>query len=171
MYQSFRRDAAVLLMLSAGAGSIAGPVAPATEPQAFVLAATEMGLLEVESARVAMNASTNSSVKTFADRMITDHEKTDAELAVIARQRSITVPTQLDAEHAKKLQSLRDKSIAQFDAAYAGQVVERQARVVALFRANVANTDAELAAYASRTLPVLQEHQRLADSLKHSLDR
>ena len=91
--------------------------------------------------------------------------------AAIARQRSITVPTQLDAEHAKKLQSLRDKSIAEFDAAYAGQVVERQARVVALFRANVANTDAELAAYASRTLPVLQEHQRLADSLKHSLDR
>jgi putative membrane protein len=160
----------VLLMLGALPCGPATAGAP-TEPQAFVLAATEAGLLEVESARVAMNASTSSAVKTFADRMITDHEKSDAELAVLAKQKSITVPTELDAERTKMLQSLREKSIAEFDAAYAGQVVEQHARAVELFRANLTSTDAELAAYAARTLPVLQEHQRLADSLKASLKK
>ncbi len=78
MYQAIRRHAPVLLMLGALPCGAAPAVAPPAQPQAFVLAATEAGLLEVEAARVAMNASTNSAVKTFADRMITDHEKADA---------------------------------------------------------------------------------------------
>jgi putative membrane protein len=162
------RDSAVFFL----AGALICSPAPAgepTQPQAFVLAATEAGLMEVESARVAMNASTDARVKDFADRMITDHEKADAELAVIAKKKSITVPTQLDAERTKKLQWLRDKSVGEFDAAYAEQVVERHARTVELFRANAANADAELAAYVTRTLPVLLEHKRLADTLKGSL--
>lgn len=170
MYQAIRSDAVVLLMLGALPGSVLAAAVP-VEPQAFVLAATEAGLMEVESARVAMNASTSSAVKSFADRMITDHERSDAELAAIAKKKSITVPTQLDAARTKQLQSLRDKSIGEFDAAYADQVVARHAQAVELFRANVTNTDAELAAYAARTLPLLQEHQRLADSLKGGLGK
>ena len=169
MYRIIRRDAILLFMLGVLPGVV--PAAAAVEPQSFVLAATEAGLMEVESARVAMNASTNPAVKTFADRMITDHEKTDAELAVIAKKKSITVPTQLDAERTRKLQQLRDKSIEEFDAAYVGQLVERQARTLELFQSNAANADAELRAYAMRMLPVLREHKRLADALQGSLGR
>lgn len=170
MYQAIRCGAVVLLMLGALPGSVLAAAAP-VEPQAFVLAATEAGLMEVESARVAINASTSSAVKSFADRMISDHEKTDAELAVIAKKKGITVPTQLDAQRTRQLQSLRDKSVGEFDAAYAEQVLERQARTVELFRANVASADAELAAYAARTLPLMQQHQRMADSLKSGLSK
>jgi putative membrane protein len=171
MYQLRRCDGAMVLALVAALCATAPAAGPATEPQSFVLAATEAGLLEVEAARVAMNASTNSAVKSFADRVISDHGKFDAELAVIAKQKSITVPTQLDADRTKKLQWLRDRSIAEFDAAYAAQVVERYARTVDLFRANVVNGDAELAAYAARTLPLLEQHRRLADSLKKDLGK
>ncbi len=38
-----------------------------------VQAATQAALMEIEAGKLAMNASTNSDVKTFADRMITDH--------------------------------------------------------------------------------------------------
>lgn len=170
MFQRLRCDALVLLMLGALPG-VSGAAAPPPEPQSFVLAATEAGLLEVESARVAMNASTNAAVKTYADRVLTDHGKVDAELAVMAKQKSITVPTELDAARSSALQSLRDKSIAEFDAAYVQQVLQRQARTLELFRANLANGDAELAAYAARTLPLLQEHLRLARQLQASLGK
>jgi len=171
MYQGLRRDAMVVLLMLAALPCGLARAGVSTDPQAFVLAATEAGLMEVESARVAMNASTRSGVKEFADRMIADHEKIDAELAVLAKKKSITVPTQLDAERTRQLQSLREKSIAEFDAAYAAQVAEQHAHALELFRANVANPDAELAAYAARTLPLLQEHKRLADGLKGSVGK
>lgn len=148
---------------------VAAVAAPPTEPATFVQAATQAGLLEVASARVAMNASTNPDVKDFADRMITDHEKANAELAVIAKLKSLTVPTEVDGGQAKALKELREKSAQEFDAAYVAQAVRDHARALELFQANVRNKDAELAAFAAKTLPLLEEHKRMADALRAGL--
>jgi putative membrane protein len=170
MYQSFRSAASVLVML--GAIAVAAPAsAAAPDPAAFVQAATQAAMLEIEAGKVAMNASTNSDVKTFADRMITDYGRSSAELAVIAKKKSFNVPTELDAGHAKILQELRGKSAKEFDAAYAALMVEHHARAVALFEAHAHNPDSELAAYVELTLPVLKQHQLLADGLKAGLKK
>lgn len=165
MHQLIQRASLALLVMSALPGIAAVPEAAPTEPRAFVTAATQAGLMEIEAGRMAMNASTNPVVKDFADRMITDHQKAGAELAVIARRKSFTVPTELDEQHAKSLKSLRDKSAQDFDAAYAAQMSRDHAQAVALFQANTASPDSELAAFATKTLPVLKEHKRLADRL------
>jgi putative membrane protein len=155
-------------------GAIAAPAPaspPPSEPAAFVQAATQAGLMEIEAGKLAMNVSTNPDVKTFADRMITDHGRASAELAVIAKKKSITVPTDLDLVHVRTLKGLRGKSARDFEAAYAAQMVEEHAGAVQLFEANAGNRDSELAAFVELTLPVLREHKRLADQLKASLKK
>lgn len=169
MYQLFKGAASMLVML--GAVALATPAAAAPDPAAFVQAATQAAMLEIEAGKVAMNASTNSDVKSFADRMITDHGRSSAELAVIAKKKSFNVPTELDAGHAKVLKDLREKSAKEFDAAYAELLVEQQAKAVALFEANAHNADDELAAYVELTLPVLKEHKLMADKLKAGLKK
>lgn len=164
MHQLIQRASLALLVMSAVPGIAAQEAAP-TEPRAFVSAATQAGLLEIAAGRVAMNASTNPVIKDFADRMITDHQKAGAELAAIARQKSFTVPTELDEQRAQLLKSLREKSTQDFDAAYAAQMSRHHAQAVALFQANTASPDSELAAFATKTLPVLKQHKRLADRL------
>jgi putative membrane protein len=170
MFRIFKRGPGVPVMLGAMlfAASLATPAATA-DPGAFVQAATQAAMLEIEAGKVAMNASTNADVKTFADRMITDHGRSSSELAVIAKKKSLNVPTELDATHARALRALREKSAREFDAAYAGLIVEHHARAVALFEANAHNADSELAAYVELTLPVLKEHQVLTANLKASL--
>lgn len=162
-----------LIVLSAVVPAIAFAARPAapppSEPAAFVQAAAQTGLLELEAARVAMNASGNPAVKSFADRMIVDHEKANAELFAIAKARSIPVPVELDAEGARKLKALRDKSPKDFDAAYAAQMLDDHAAAVALFEANISSPDGELAAFVGRTLPVLEQHHHLAENLKINL--
>lgn len=154
-----------------GALLCAGALAAPAEPSAFVQSATQGALLEIEAGKLAMNVSTNPAVKTFADRMITEHGRASAELAVIAKKKSISVPTDLDMAHARVLKALREKSAKDFDAAYAAQMVDDHAKALQLFEANATNKDGELAAFVELTLPVLREHQRQAESLKASVKK
>jgi putative membrane protein len=152
------------------AASLPAPAAAAAQdPAAFVQAATQAAMLEIEAGKVAMNASTNADVKTFADRMITDHGRSSGELAVMARKKGLNVPTELDAAHARELKELRGKSAKEFDAAYAALMARHHAKALALFEANAHNADRELAAHVELTLPVLKEHRALTDNLKASL--
>jgi len=60
---------------------------------------------------------------------------------------------------------LSAKSGAEFDAAYAQHMAEGHAKAVELFEAESKATDSDLAAFASKTLPTLNEHKQLADRL------
>jgi putative membrane protein len=142
---------------------------PPAEPAAFVQAAFQAGMLELEASRVAVNASSNASVKSFADRIIVDHEKANTELAALAKAKSIPLPTALDAEATRKLQALRDKPARDFDAAYATQMLDDHTAAVALFQANISSPDGELAAFVGRTLPVLEHHRHEAENLRINL--
>jgi len=169
MYQWIRR--ALIPVIVAGT-ALSGPslgAEPPAEATAFVNAAAQAGLMEVQAAKLALNASASAAVKTFATRMVADHEKIHAELAAIAKAKQIPVPGTLDADHAKRVTSLRGLTGTSFDTAYAMQMVDDHAKAVELFQANVSQPDGELAAFAGKTLAVLQEHKRLADNLKANL--
>jgi putative membrane protein len=171
MHPSIQRSAryAMLAVIACSAAVTQASSSTPTEPAAFVQAASQAGMMEIEAGKLAMNVSTNADVKTFADRMITEHGRASAELAVIAKKKSFTVPTDLNVAHARVLKELREKSAKDFDAAYAAQMVEDHTRVVQLFEANTANKDSELAAFVELSLPVLREHKQLAEALKASL--
>ncbi len=139
--------------------------------QGFVTKAAQAGLAEVELARYAGANSRSDAVKYFSARMVTDHTKANEELASIAKPRGLTVPMQLDGEHAKAVQELKGKSAGELDAAYAKHMVMDHDKAVSLFEANSANSDAEVAAFARKTLPTLQEHKRLARELDAKVNK
>ena len=161
--------AAVLLLFAFSAEAIGA--APQTEAGPFVASATQAGLMEIEAARLALEKSGNADVRGFATRMIAEHGKANEELKAIATRKGIPVPATLDAEHTKMLKPLRDASAKAFDKAYATRMVADHAAAVELFQANVVHPDSELAAFAGKTLPQLQEHKRLADNLRANLGK
>ena len=169
MYHWIRRGLFPLMMLGMAFSGAALGAAPPAEATAFVNAAAQAGLMEVQAAKLARSISTNEAVKTFAARMITDHERIHAELAAVAKPKQIPIPATLDVEHASLLESLRAHSGSGFDAVYAHHMVDDHAKAVELFQANVSQPDGELAAFAGKTLAVLQEHKRLADNLNTNL--
>jgi len=170
MYLLIRGSFAAIALAAMFSGA-ALAATPPTDATAFVSSAAQAGLTEVAAARQALEASKNEAVRSFASRMITDHEKAHAELLQIATAKRIPFPAALDAPHAKMVESLRGKTGKSFDAAYAKQMVRDHAQAVELFQANVTHPDGELAAFAARTLSVLQEHKRLADNLDANLKK
>jgi putative membrane protein len=134
------------------------------DPAMFVKAAAQGGMTEVALGKIAMTHGHNPSVKTFGERMVKDHGRANTELSGVAKAKGLAVPTTLDAEHQAIVEKLGAKG-SDFDAAYSAQMMADHDKTIALFEVATKSSDAELAAFAKKTLPTLKEHKRMAEAL------
>jgi putative membrane protein len=142
---------------SAASGTIAAP------DKAFVMEAAQGGMAEVELGRLAAEKASNADVKQFGQRMVDDHGKANDELKGFASQKNITLPTELDAKHKATRDRLSKLSGDAFDKAYMTEMVADHNKDVAAFmRASKTAKDPDLKAWAEKTLPTLQDHQRMS---------
>jgi putative membrane protein len=135
------------------------------DPKTFVKKAALDGMTEVELGKIAQEKSQNADVRSFAAQMVADHSKANDELKSIAKKKGYEVPAKLDAEHKAMVTKLGGKSGADFDKAYAEAMDKDHMKAVALFTDAQKSSDSDLAAFAQKTLPTLEEHKQLADSL------
>ena len=132
----------------------------------FVEAATESGIAEVVTGKLAQEKSQNGEIKTFAQQMVTDHTQANQKLADIARKLDIEVPDEaaLTDKVKKMILEWRDES---FDKSYINNQVDAHEKAVELFKKEAASSDkAELKAFASETLPKLEQHLQHAKELQ-----
>ena len=135
----------------------------ATPDVAFAKEAALGGMAEVELGNLAKERASNSDVKQFGDRMATDHSKANDELKQWAQQKNITLPTTLDAKHKATRDRLAKLSGDAFDRAYmSDMVMDHQHDVAAFKRESTSGKDADLKAWAGKTLPTLQDHLKMA---------
>jgi putative membrane protein len=138
--------------------------------QDFVMKAASGGLFEVQSSTLAKEAAKDEAAKKFAERMIADHTKANEELMAAAKKANIDVPKKLADPHQKMLDDLSKRKGAEFDAAYWQSQVKAHDEAVALFTNASKNVkNAELKAFAEKTLPTIKEHQEHAK--KHASER
>lgn len=134
-----------------------------TTANEFVKKAGQDGIAEVELGKLAASKGMHPDVKQFAERMVTDHGKANAELKSLASSKGITVPTEPGPEHKETMEKITRLSGADFDRAYMQAMVGEHDHAVATFRGySERGDDPELKAWASKTLPTLQAHERLA---------
>jgi putative membrane protein len=145
---------------AAGAGTMA-----ATD-RAFVMKAAEGGMAEVEMGRLAASKATDADVKQFGQRMVDDHSKANDELKALASQKNLTLPTAPTAKHKADHARLEKLSGAAFDRAYmADMVIDHNKDVAEFQRASTTAKDADLKAWAAKTLPTLKDHQQSAKTI------
>ena len=129
----------------------------------FVAMAGMGGLAEMQLGNLALQKASSAEVKAFAQRMLTDHSKSNAEIAEFATTKGLALATELSGDPKGALEHLTSLSGAEFDKAYMQHMVEDHEKVVAAFdKASTSATDADLKAWAGRTLPTLKEHLELA---------
>ena len=140
----------------------------AQEDQAFVRKAAEAGHMEVEASKLAQQRADSQEVKTFADMMVKDHTAANQELGSIAGSKGITPPAGPSAAQQEKLKKLGDMKGAEFDKAYAKEVgVAAHEEAVKLFKdATTSLKDADLKAFAVKTLPKLEKHLGMAKDVE-----
>lgn len=133
---------------------------------AFAATAAQDGVVEVALAGLAMRKSHNDHVKEFAQRMVQDYAHSNERLDSIVKCEGLTLPTELDSKHNATIERLNATSGTAFDRAYLQHIGEKHSRAVALFQSASGSGDPEVAAFARKSLSMLQEHQELADNLR-----
>ncbi len=132
----------------------------------FIMDAAMGGMMEVELGRVAAQKGMSDAVKQFGQRMVDDHSQANSELMSLASSKGITLPTELDAKHRAQVTKFSTMSGAELDREYTKMMVSDHRKDVSEFeKESTRGTDADLKAFASKTLPTLQEHLRMAEAL------
>lgn len=146
-------------------GGTSSTVTPADKE--WVTTAGMAGMAEVQMATLALQNAQNPNVLAFAQRMLTDHKKATDELQQLVTAKGLTLATQLDTEHKDAVDHLEGLTGAAFDKAYMQHMVADHDKAVAHFTAGSTSAeDADIKAFATKTLPVIQEHAKLAKELK-----
>jgi len=131
----------------------------------FVAKAASGGQFEVKSSELALQKSTNTDLKSFAQQMVKDHTKANQELTTMLTRKGMAVPP-MDAEHTETLNRLSKLQSYDFDKAYGDIQLKAHEKTVALFdRASKECQDDELKTWATKTLPTLREHLQMAQRI------
>ena len=131
----------------------------------FVEEASAKGLAEIETSKAALKESQNAEVRDFAQTMIDDHTKANEELAKIARAKKLELSDDPELTNQVKAMILKMRDGKSFNQAYANNQVMAHKNTIELFQKASTMQDAELKAFAQKTLPKLEQHLKMAQSL------
>jgi len=159
------------------AGAFAQTTAPvgASAPRAahadssFLKDAAESGHAEIDAGNLALQKGSAADVKSFAQKMVDDHKKASAELQALAASKNVKLPTEATMVAKGKAKILEKRDGTGFDHAYAENQVSAHKDAVKLFeKASRDAKDADVKAWAAKTLPTLQHHLQEAQALEAS---
>lgn len=137
-----------------------------TSDTKFIKEAADGGMAEVELGQLAVEKASSDDVKKFGQRMVDDHGKANEKLKAIAASKNIDLPQEPSAKHKATKARLAKLSGAQFDHAYMADMVKDHKTDVAMFhRESDGGGDPDVKAFATETLPTLEEHLKQAEGL------
>ncbi|HEY0823745.1 MAG TPA: DUF4142 domain-containing protein [Ramlibacter sp.] len=136
----------------------------------FIEEAANSGMFEVQVAQLAASKATDPNVKSFAGMLVDHHTAANNELVKIANARGVELPAAPKRALRRDIEKLGKKNAEEFDRDFVRNVgIKAHEKDIKLFRkASKDVKDAELKAFAARTLPVLQEHLAAAQKLPQS---
>lgn len=132
----------------------------------FMMMAATSDMNEIGLSNVALQKSQNEEVKKMAQMMIDDHTKSSEELKPLAMSKGVMLPADMDAKHKAMMDKMSMMSGAEFDMMYIKAMVKDHEKAVKLFqKESTSGKDMEAKAFAVKTLPVIQGHLTMAQSM------
>jgi putative membrane protein len=134
----------------------------------FLKQAAQNGHAEMEASKLAQTKATQADVKSFAGKMVDDHQKAHQDLAKLASDKGVKLPESPSLMQRAKLKMLSGADGEKFDKRYAESFgVKAHEDTVKLFKNAAANAkDADVKAFAQKTLPKLEEHLTMARTME-----
>jgi putative membrane protein len=134
--------------------------------RAFLEDAAKSGQQVLVVSRAVAERLTNPDVKRFAEKMIATHSEAHAEVETLAARKAV----RWSGEKTKAAEKWADKDADDLDEDYVEAMIDEHEKSVRLFEKAARSVDADIAAFAVKTLPVLQGHLDRAEALDDQLD-
>ena len=130
--------------------------------QKFFEAAAQSDLAEIQTGELAQQKGSSDEVKKLGAMLVKDHTKSSADLKSLAAAKGVTLPTEPSAKQKKVAESLQKLEGEKFDAEFREEQKKMHKEAIAVYEKAAKSKDAEVAAFAQKTLPTLKEHEQMA---------
>jgi putative membrane protein len=122
---------------------------------------------EMRLSRLAVDRGTNDHVRDFANRVFTAQVQAEKTLTVMAAAKGLTPRN--DVRSDRYFSALSEKEGEDFDLYFVAHLVDVEEDTITLFEKSAQSDDPEIAAFATRTLNLLEEHMREAKEIERDL--
>ncbi len=138
--------------------------------RAFMKKAIQDDLAEIQIGKLAEQKGTYKSVRNFGKKLVTDHGENLKKAKSVAHSIEVKPPNAPNATQEAKYKNLSNLTGLQFDRQFAERAVQVHQRDIKEFQRQ-AEKPGPTAAFAGQTLPTLEQHLRIAESLSRSMAR
>lgn len=135
----------------------------------FMVKAASGGMMEVQLGKMAQSKTVNERVKAFGAMLERDHTAANEEMKTLAGSKSVVLPSSLGEDHQKHVNDLNEKTGADFDKEYISMMVDDHKKDISDFEDAAKSDDADLKAFAEKTLPVLRMHLDSANAIHDAI--
>jgi putative membrane protein len=136
----------------------------------FMKDAAEGGMDEVRLGEMAQQNAASDRVKMFGEKMIDEHTKMGSELQALAARKNVALPKDISITQKVSNKLLSAKSGDSFDRSYISSMLrDHKDNITAFQKEASSGVDEDVRAFASKALPTLREHLRMAEDLARDL--
>jgi putative membrane protein len=121
---------------------------------------------EIAMGQLAVSKSGSDQVKAFGQTLIDDHSKAKIDASAVATNMGVSLPTEMSADVHAEMTKLQQLSGRDFDKEFVRVMVEDHQKDIAEFKKEAGSGQGPIPQLAAQTLPTLEKHLRIAQSLK-----
>ena len=137
----------------------------------FINKAARSGALEVDLAALAIKNSKSPALIAAANKIKMDHEAANKALLAIAKKKNHTPPALTNDEKQMAHGKIMSLKGSDFDKEWVAMMIKGHTESIQRYTDASKSADAEIAAFATKTLPVIKEHLQTLQGLSITLDR
>ncbi|MGH1587707.1 DUF4142 domain-containing protein [Methylobacterium phyllosphaerae] len=135
--------------------------------QDFVTEAVISDMFEIQSSKLAQEKK-DTKANDFANKMIADHTTSSDAIKSMVQSGKVKadIPGSLDSKHQSMLDKLKGLNGDDFEKQYRSDQISGHKDTVDLYKRYAKGGDnADLKAFAEKTLPIVEHHQKMAEDL------
>jgi putative membrane protein len=137
----------------------------AKNPTEFITDAIQGDNSEIMLGQMAEEKGGSQQVKDFGKTLVADHSTAKAEASTVAKALGVTPPDTPMAEAKDEQKKLSTMSGGGFDQEFASYMVTDHKKDIQEFQDQVKGNDGQTSALASKQLPALQKHLKMAQTI------
>jgi putative membrane protein len=162
---------ACCVALVAAAG-IANAAALSNADRQFLITVAKSDMTEAHEGQMAEDQASRTDVKDFGKTLVQDHTQSYEHLAELAAKTGVSIPKGIDTAKDPSIQRLAHLKGSRFESAFDSDEIGSHKRALALFKREAANgQDADVKAFASNMIPVLEKHLQLAEQCAKAVNK
>jgi putative membrane protein len=121
---------------------------------------------EIAMGQLAVTKGGSEPVRTFGQTLIDDHSKAKTDASAVATQMGVSPPSEMPPDAHSEMTKLQQLSGRDFDKEFVRVMVEDHQKDIAEFKKEAGSVHGPVQQLAAQTLPTLEKHLRIAQSLK-----